>query len=212
MLQDRTFMKRTISSPWDVSSRTKVEQRAPKVDLQSVTHFATWNIITLNGLVTRWQHHHSRYHQGVAARPWAVNGQRRYHTALVQHGSHKGSGISPARLLYAWFLRLRGQLSLIVAYTPTEDADAMAKDSFYHQLASTIQSLPKHSKLLILGDMNANPGPRMPASKMMLTIWCGSYKWQFRPSSFSMFLWGHNGHWVVVSKTKYPQVYMDIQW
>lgn len=35
----------------------------------------------------------------------------------------------------------------------------MVKDSFYDQLAFTIQSEPKHIELLILGDMNANPGP-----------------------------------------------------
>ena len=54
----------------------------------------------------------------------------------------------------------RAHLSLIVAYTPTEDTDATEKDIFYDQLATTIQSVLKHDELLVLGDMNANPGPR----------------------------------------------------
>lgn len=69
------------------------------------------------------------------------------------------------RLLYAWLLHRQGQLSILVAYTPTEDADNMAKDSFYHQLVSTIQSLPKHDQLLILGDVNANTGPQTAGFK-----------------------------------------------
>lgn len=41
--QDRAFTR-------DGGSQPKVEQGAPKADFQSVTHFATWNVITLNGL------------------------------------------------------------------------------------------------------------------------------------------------------------------
>ena len=46
-------------------------------------------------------------------------------------------------------------LSVIVAYAPTEDADDTAKTEFYQQLSDTFDELPGHDIKLVMGDFNA---------------------------------------------------------
>ena len=46
-------------------------------------------------------------------------------------------------------------ISVVVAYAPTEDADDNAKNDFYQQLSDTFDELPGHDIKLLLGDFNA---------------------------------------------------------
>ncbi len=46
-------------------------------------------------------------------------------------------------------------ISVVVAYAPTEDADDGVKDDFYQQLSDTFDDLPGHDIKLLLGDLNA---------------------------------------------------------
>lgn len=45
---------------------------------------------------------------------------------------------------------------------PKQRTVRLKKDSFYNQLAATIQSIVKHNEILVLGVMNAKPGSRIP--------------------------------------------------
>ena len=46
-------------------------------------------------------------------------------------------------------------ISVIVAYAPTEDADDTVKNDFYQQLSDTFDELPGHDIKLVMGDFNA---------------------------------------------------------
>lgn len=46
-------------------------------------------------------------------------------------------------------------ISVIVAYAPTEDAEETVKTSFYQQLSDTYDELPGHDIKLVVGDFNA---------------------------------------------------------
>jgi hypothetical protein len=46
-------------------------------------------------------------------------------------------------------------ISVVVAYAPTEDANDGVKDDFYQQLSDTFDELPGHDIKLLLGDLNA---------------------------------------------------------
>ena len=46
-------------------------------------------------------------------------------------------------------------ISVVVAYAPTEDADENEKDKFYKTLTDTFDELPRHDLKLLLGDFNA---------------------------------------------------------
>ena len=49
-------------------------------------------------------------------------------------------------------------VSVVVAYAPTEDADEMDKSVFYSKMASVLSSIPSHDRLIVLGDFNASWG------------------------------------------------------
>lgn len=47
------------------------------------------------------------------------------------------------------------KLSFIICYSPTNDADKEHKDIFYESLQSSLEQVPKHDIVLILGDFSA---------------------------------------------------------
>ena len=59
------------------------------------------------------------------------------------------------RILTARLHSKQINISVVVAYAPTEDASDTDKDQFYQQLSSTCDELPRHDPKLLLGDMNA---------------------------------------------------------
>lgn len=62
------------------------------------------------------------------------------------------------RLLVANFRHSFGQLSVVAAYAPTEDAPDQVKDEFYVRMEQSL-ALTKNNLLLCLGDFNAVSGP-----------------------------------------------------
>ena len=62
------------------------------------------------------------------------------------------------RLLYVWLNAWHVKLSIIVAYTLTENADEEDKDYFYYLLQMTVDNVPQHDVLLLLVDLNAGVG------------------------------------------------------
>ena len=49
-------------------------------------------------------------------------------------------------------------LSIITAYAPIEDVEEEVKEDFYESLQSSIEAVPKHDVLPVIGDFNAQVG------------------------------------------------------
>ena len=49
-------------------------------------------------------------------------------------------------------------LSIIIAYAPTDTSEGEEKDEFYDALQSILKEVPQHDVLLVLGDFNARVG------------------------------------------------------
>ena len=62
------------------------------------------------------------------------------------------------RIMYARLKSSHGNMSILVCYAPTNEADDNRKDSFYTKLQEVIDKIPKHDILLCIGDMNAKLG------------------------------------------------------
>ena len=62
------------------------------------------------------------------------------------------------RPLYARFKSRFIKLSVVTCYAPTEEAEQEEKDNFYDSLQSTLEDVPKHDVLVVLGDFNAGVG------------------------------------------------------
>ena len=69
------------------------------------------------------------------------------------------------RLLTARIRHKRDAL-YVVAYAPTELADALTKDAFYDQLCAAVSADPQHDELFILGDLNATTGSYVALSPL----------------------------------------------
>ena len=59
------------------------------------------------------------------------------------------------RILYVELNARHVKLSIIVAYAPIENADEEDKDDFHYSLQMTVDDVPRHDVLLLLGDLNA---------------------------------------------------------
>lgn len=62
------------------------------------------------------------------------------------------------RIMYVRFKSSHGNMSIIVSYAPTNEADDNRKDNFYIRLQEVIDKVPKHDILLCIGDLNAKLG------------------------------------------------------
>ena len=90
------------------------------------------------------------------------DGYRRQGVGLVLSKAVKNSLISYSpvseRIIAARLHSRHINLSVVVAYAPTEDADDRVKDEFYQQLGSSFDVLPGHDVKILLGDFNARIG------------------------------------------------------
>lgn len=94
--------------------------------------------------------------------PPSQEGVRRQHgvAALISPAAAralKGTEAISDRLM---LLHFRGtvEVSVAVAYAPTNAATPASKEAFYHQLQAAAQGVPEHRMLIVLGDMNAQVG------------------------------------------------------
>ena len=63
------------------------------------------------------------------------------------------------RMAYVKFAaQRRANLVVIVCYAPTNEADDLAKDSFWNQLSSLVSSFKQRERVCLIGDFNAEPG------------------------------------------------------
>ena len=62
------------------------------------------------------------------------------------------------QLLYARFNSRLIKLSVVTCCAPTEEAEKEEADNFYDSLQSTLEDIPKHDVLVVLGDFNARIG------------------------------------------------------
>ena len=151
-------------------------------DLRHRLRLATWNVTTLSGvgyqeaLVRELSRHHIGI-AGISESRLPGSGCQVVEGALLLHsgGDQLVNGValivrSPFskallswhpisdRLLKATFSHKHGHMTIIVAYAPTETASDSAKEDFYIQLSTAVQSVPPHDILVVLGDLNAVTG------------------------------------------------------
>ena len=91
-----------------------------------------------------------------------ADGYRRQGVGLVLSKVVRNSLISytpiSERILAARLHSRHINISVVVAYAPTEDAMEGVKDEFYQQLSGTFDELPGHDVKFLLGDFNARIG------------------------------------------------------
>ena len=152
------------------------------MDLRShFTRIATWNVLTLKqtgsaALLSRELTKYNITIAGLCETRWPgsgeccvddhyfvwsgpVDGTGRRGVALAVPKRIRRCLVSwrpiSERLLYARFLHRHGKLSIIVAYAPTNIASEEEKDSFFSQLHSELEALPRHDVSIVLTDANA---------------------------------------------------------
>lgn len=77
---------------------------------------------------------------------------------LVRNLTSLPKGINDRLMVMKLPLKNNGQATIISAYAPTMTNPDEAKDRFYEELDSTITSVPRTDKLILLGDFNARVG------------------------------------------------------
>ena len=91
-----------------------------------------------------------------------ADGYRRQGVGLVLSKAVRNSLISytpiSERVLTARLHSRHINISVVVAYAPTEDAADGVKDEFYQQLSGAFDELPGHDVKFLLGDFNARIG------------------------------------------------------
>ena len=91
-----------------------------------------------------------------------TNGYRRQGVGLVLSKAVRNSLISytpiSERIITARLHSQHINISVMVAYAPTEDAEDGVRDEFDHQLLGVFDKLPGHDVKLLLGDFNARIG------------------------------------------------------
>ena len=73
-----------------------------------------------------------------------------------------------SRIIRARFYSKYRKLTLIHAYSPTNDACIESKGEFYEQLEGTVQKCNRNDILLITGDLNAKVGKGTPEERRIL--------------------------------------------
>ncbi|XP_064645936.1 craniofacial development protein 2-like [Lineus longissimus] len=168
--------------------QSQPETSSPTADLLSPKHInriGSWNVRTLfqTGKPVQTIREMKNYKLsllGIQEARWVGSGKRQLATGdtIIWSGRndhvHQG-GVALAmtkeatrallewkpvseRLLYARLNSRYVKLSVLVNYAPTEVADDADKDDFYDGLQSTIDRIPNHDVLLLLGDFNARLG------------------------------------------------------
>jgi len=79
-------------------------------------------------------------------------------TSLVRKLETLPRGISDRLMVMRLPLKGNTQLTLISAYAPTMSYSQEQKEEFYEKLAHLVHTVPKHDKMLLMGDFNARVG------------------------------------------------------
>ena len=77
---------------------------------------------------------------------------------LVPMLSELPKGISERLMSLKYQLPDQTYVTVISAYAPTLDSEQEIKDAFYEQLEKTLRHIPKHQRIILLGDFNARVG------------------------------------------------------
>ena len=83
--------------------------------------------------------------------------QRSYENSIIEF-ENVSSRIARMRLRTKWMC-----VSVIAAYAPTEVSEEQMKDEWYALFESTLNKVPNHDMMIILGDLNAKVGREVDA-------------------------------------------------
>jgi len=79
-------------------------------------------------------------------------------TSLLQRLSETPVAINERLMTLRMPLTKRRYMTILSAYAPTLPSDESSKDRFYDILRSTLRSVPRSDKIVVLGDFNARVG------------------------------------------------------
>lgn len=150
------------------------------LNAKSCTSIATWNVRTLNssgklanaikemnnykidilGLCeTRWKDKGEITSDGVKMLYSGNKNEHIHGVGLLLNKEANKTFISwepiSERLLTARFNTRFTKLTIIQCYAPTNSNPKECKDEFYHHLQQTIDTIPKHDMIIMMGDFNA---------------------------------------------------------
>ena len=114
-------------------------------------------IITDKGNVVLYSGGEERHERGVA-----LIIKRKWRSSILDW-----SAVSE-RLMYARFDSKYINMTVIVAYAPTEQDSEETKEEFYEELEGMFQKCKKHDLKLIIGDMNAKVGSENDGMKSVM--------------------------------------------
>ena len=162
---------------------------ARTLNWKTTCKFGTWNCRTLKrpGSTTELEKEIQKYGIDIAALQeirWPGTGDCELEKGVILYSgredgrSEEGVGFYIKKALYGQIeefeaissrlarVRLRAKwfkVTLIVAHAPTEVSDDDTKDDWYSALEETLNKVPRHDALVILGDMNAKVGREVDA-------------------------------------------------
>ena len=182
---------RALSSRMTLLGQSRKEDQKPTASIvnpKNKTRIGNWNVRTMfetgkAGQVAREMKRYKLDILGISECRWRGSGKSKLNTGEViiysgEENIHQG-GVAimmsqqAARCLMEWtpessrIIRARfyskyRKLTLIHAYSPTNDASIESKDDFYEQLEGTVQKCNRNDILLITGDLNAKVGKGTP--------------------------------------------------
>ncbi|XP_068739553.1 craniofacial development protein 2-like [Montipora capricornis] len=142
------------------------------VNPKNKTRIGNWNVRTMfeTGKAGQVAKEMKRYEidiLGISECRWRGSGKSKLNTGEAARCLMEWTPES-SRIIRARFYSKYRKLTLIHAYSPTNDASIESKDDFYEQLEGTVQKCNRNDILLITGDLNAKVGKGTPEEREVL--------------------------------------------